>query len=198
MNKRQATAAAAILCLMIITALCADAPGVIVRQTNLAEMTADARTILWGQCVTAELRADEDLGREVYDFTFAVNRILKGGHCGLFTVTISKTLIDLGQVPAYAAGEEVVLFLHGESEPGFTSPVGLGQGTFRVQAGPGGERTAVNERNNRQLFSGMDLNAFIGRFPEGGLRTRVGQVLARQAGPIPLDLFLLMTETLMR
>ena len=198
MPKGQTTAAAAVFCLIIILTVSADAPGVIVRQTNLAEMTADAGTILWGRCVTAEIRTDADLGRDVYDFTFAVNRMLKGGQHALFTASISKTLVDLGQVPAYGAGEEVVLFLHGESDRGFTSPVGLGQGTFRVRIGPGGERTLVNERNNRQLFAGMDLHAFSGRFQEDGLRTRVAQVLTRQAGPIPLDVFLLMTETLLR
>jgi hypothetical protein len=43
------------------------------------------------------------------------------------------TLTRIAGVPRYAVGEEVVLFLRGESRRGFTSTIGLGQGTFRVR-----------------------------------------------------------------
>jgi hypothetical protein len=35
-------------------------------------------------------------------------------------------------LPRWAVGDQLVLFLHPESRRGFTSPVGLGQGAYRV------------------------------------------------------------------
>lgn len=48
------------------------------------------------------------------------------------------TLLRLPGLPRYRVGDEVVVFLHGESRRGFTSPVGLGQGLFRAEDGPKG------------------------------------------------------------
>ena len=48
------------------------------------------------------------------------------------------TLLRLPGLPRYRVGDEVVVFLHGESRRGFTSPVGLGQGFFRAEDGPKG------------------------------------------------------------
>ena len=42
------------------------------------------------------------------------------------------TVARVPGLPRYGVGEEVVLFLRGESGRGFTSPVGLGQGVYRV------------------------------------------------------------------
>jgi len=48
------------------------------------------------------------------------------------------TLLRLPGLPRYRVGDEVVVFLHGTSRRGFTSPVGLGQGLFRAESGPKG------------------------------------------------------------
>jgi hypothetical protein len=42
-------------------------------------------------------------------------------------------MLRLPGLPRPRAGEEVVLFLHRPSGRGFTSPVGLGQGFYRVE-----------------------------------------------------------------
>ena len=42
------------------------------------------------------------------------------------------TLLRVPGLPRYRAGDEVVLFLHHPSGRGFTSPVGLQQGLYRV------------------------------------------------------------------
>jgi hypothetical protein len=52
----------------------------------------------------------------------------------------------------------VLLFLHPESNLGYSSPVGFGQGVFMVSApGRSGQKTAVNEVGNRRLFKGMNM-----------------------------------------
>jgi hypothetical protein len=43
------------------------------------------------------------------------------------------TMLRIPGLPRYRTGDEVVLFLHRPSGRGFTSPVGLGQGLFRVE-----------------------------------------------------------------
>ena len=48
------------------------------------------------------------------------------------------TLLRMPGLPRYAVGDEIVVFLHGTSRKGFTSPVGLGQGLFRAEPGPKG------------------------------------------------------------
>jgi hypothetical protein len=45
------------------------------------------------------------------------------------------TLLRIAGLPRFAVGEEVVLFLYAPSRHGFTSPVGLAQGVFRVERG---------------------------------------------------------------
>jgi len=69
------------------------------------------------------------------------------------------TLARVPGIPQYSLGEEVVIFLRGESSRGFTSPVGLSQGVYRV------------DRAHGQPFVGFDspgrppeeLDAFLGR-----------------------------------
>jgi hypothetical protein len=42
------------------------------------------------------------------------------------------TYVEIAGLPRYQVGDEVVLFLRGNSAAGFTSPVGFEQGVFRV------------------------------------------------------------------
>ena len=61
--------------------------------------------------------------------------------------------------PRYVEGEEVVLFLYGDSRAGFTSPVGLGQGKFSVVRDKHGQRLALNEHGNRGLLERLSPRA---------------------------------------
>ena len=57
-------------------------------------------------------------------------------------------------LPRFTDGERVVLFLPKPSAQGFSSPVALGQGTFRVQ-GVSGDGIVTNESRNRTLFRNL-------------------------------------------
>jgi len=76
------------------------------------------------------------------------------------------SLLRLPGLPRYRVGDEVVLFLHGTSRRGFTSPVGLGQGLFRAEDGPKGRavRAAI------ATGAAEDLPDFIAR-----VRRRAGR-----------------------
>jgi hypothetical protein len=78
------------------------------------------------------------------------------------------TLLRLPGLPRYAVGEEVVVFLHGTSRKGFSSPVGLGQGLFRAEPGPKGRAvraaiaTGASEGGSKDVAS-EDLSDFLTR-----------------------------------
>ena len=60
-------------------------------------------------------------------------------------------LSRIAGMPRYVAGQEYLLFLNKESRLGFSSPIGLLQGAFRVQ-GRGTSRTVINGLRNANLL----------------------------------------------
>ncbi len=60
-------------------------------------------------------------------------------------------LSRIAGMPRYVAGQQYLLFLNRESRLGFSSPIGLLQGAFRVQ-GRGTSRTVVNGLRNANLL----------------------------------------------
>ena len=86
----------------------------------------------------------------------------------------------------FLAGQELVLFLYPESNLGLTSPVGGGQGTFRVSRDPSGRSFVLNIFGNQGLFEETPLS------PKR-LRERFGHELRQlraEPGPLSLERFL--------
>jgi len=69
-------------------------------------------------------------------------------------------------LPRYAVGDEIVVFLRGESRRGFTSPVGLAQGVYRVERRGG----HASVRDDGVTRGRRDLDAFLADV--GGLAGR--------------------------
>jgi len=61
---------------------------------------------------------------------------------------------SLPEVPKLSVGENYVLFTTAPGNSGLRSPVGLGQGSFRIYLGANKTEFAVNELNNLGLFDG--------------------------------------------
>jgi hypothetical protein len=106
----------------------------------------------------------DDAGLPATWITLHVAQTLKGAQRKQFTIKqygVAEPLPDgsvtrIAGLPRYAVGEEVVLFLHAESRRGFTSPVGLGQGCYRIN------RTALRPRVRREAGGGAtDLDEFL-------------------------------------
>jgi hypothetical protein len=115
--------------------------------------------------VTA-VRSDRDAsGLPATWITLDVARTLKGTASDTLTIKqygvlqplADGTIARIGGLPRYAVGEEVVLFLRGNSRLGFTSPVGLGQGVYRVRRVAG--RPMV--RNDSQGHGSRGLDEFL-------------------------------------
>ena len=136
---------------ILLFALCSYAHGAAVHEMNLDGLCRSAGTIFWGRCTGVETQ-DEAL---VY--TFAAHRMLKGGSADTVTLRMHKAASLYARAPRFAEGQEVLLFLYPESDLGYSSPVGFGQGVFRIAATGSGEKTAANELGNSRLFKGMNM-----------------------------------------
>ena len=130
-----------------------------VRSLNLEEMVQRADRIFSGRCVQVRVAEDPETHQKATFVTFTVDRTVKGGGRPKVTIKVlgeqgwpGKREVGLEGAPRYVEGEEVVLFLYGDSRSGFTSPVGLGQGKFSVIRDKNGERLALNEYGNRGLM----------------------------------------------
>jgi hypothetical protein len=117
----------------------ADA-SMMVKPMTLDEVTAEARHVVHA-VVTDVASGRDEHGVPATWTTFAVVDTMKGPHEPALTIKqygvaeplADGTILRLAGVPTYTVGEEVVLFLRGTSPSGFTSPVGLGQGAYRVK-----------------------------------------------------------------
>jgi hypothetical protein len=126
------------------------------RPLNLEQMTERAATIFAGRCTGVRAEHDRKLGLDVTVATFHVDRAIKGTTGRTVTVRmpwVGESAIPAG-VPSFARGDEVVLFLYGESASGMRAPVGLGQGRFRVVTDKQGRKMAINDFGNRNLMHG--------------------------------------------
>ena len=134
--------------------LCFSNPahGAVLQHCNLHKLWAQAETVFLGLCTKTD--ADES---GAIKYTFSVLRAFKGHPSSSLTVRMHKTASTLARVPTFRPGQEVILFLYPESTYGFTSPVGFGQGCFYVISGSDGRRMVLNEFNNKDLFSGMNI-----------------------------------------
>jgi hypothetical protein len=115
----------------------------------------------------AEVRSGRDEhGLPATWITLDVRRAFKGGPRRAFTMKQYGTAAPLPDgtvtrvsgLPKFVAGDEVVLFLRPDSGLGFTSPVGLGQGTYRVRQAGGRRRVRAAEPG----APSRDLDDFLG------------------------------------
>ena len=127
------------------------------RTLNLEQLTEAAETIFVGRCLEVRREPSAFLDHAVARVTFRVDRVLRGDLAETFTLKIldEKTL----DMPRFAEGEDVVLFLYGESALGLSSPVGLGQGRFTLTEDKHGRKLAINAYGNKNLFSALSGRA---------------------------------------
>ncbi len=182
---------------LLLAALASPALASKVRPMTLEEMTERAGRIFSGQCTGVRVVEQTGRGMPVTEVTFRVDRTLKGAPGGALTFRQpggqdnaggTERGVGILGLPRFRPGEEVILFLYGESASGLTSPVGLGQGKFTVVTDKAGLRWAVNDYGNRNLF--RETPGAPGERPEA----------AADRGPrgIPADDLLESVRTLLR
>jgi hypothetical protein len=181
---------------LVLAALASPAVASKVRPMTLEEMTERAGRIFSGHCTGVRVVEQPGRGMPVTKVTFRVDRTLKGRPGGILTIrqpggqgVAGERSAGILGLPRFRPGEEVILFLYGESASGLTSPVGLGQGKFTVYTDKDGLRRAVSEFGNRDLFretSGERRGAAAERGPRGipadALLERVRTLLHAEPG----------------
>lgn len=159
----------------MLAAITAPASAAMILKMNLAQLTDRADAIFRGEVLSAEpgkisigggtlptityrLRVDEAFKGQFEakenaspEVEITMLGTLKAvAHSGSHTRLSSS----LPEVPKLQVGESYVLFTTAPGKSGLRSPVGLGQGSFRIYAGANKTELAVNELNNLGLFDG--------------------------------------------
>lgn len=156
-------------------------------QQNLAELVDHAGTIVRGHVVNARVEPHPDFTHlHTVVVTVRVQETLKGeaGESFVFRQYIWD-IRDRYDAAGYRKGGELLLFLTRPSEVGLSSPVGLGQGRFRVVRGPGKEESAVNGVGNYGLF--RDLLPALRARGVPLSQEQVRWVGGHSAGPVGLE-----------
>lgn len=153
------------LAVVVAVAVAPARATMLVRRMALETIAAKAARIVHGRVI--EVAAGRDVsGVPATWITLDVDRPVKGARAGRLTIKQLGTadplpdgaIAAVAGLPRYRPGEEVVVFLRGESGRGFTSPVGMGQGVFRVRAVQG--RRAVRSDLGH---ADEDLERFLDR-----------------------------------
>lgn len=159
----------------MLAAITAPAGAAMILKMNLAQLTDRADAIFRGEVLSVEpgkiaigggtlptvtyrLRVDEAFKGEFEAKENASPEIEITMLGTLKSTTRSGNQTHLGsalpEVPKLRVGESYVLFTTAPGQSGLRSPVGLGQGSFRIYAGANKTELAVNELNNLGLFDG--------------------------------------------
>jgi len=145
-------------------AFAGSARGTMVARLPLDRIARDADRIVQGTVVAVQAARDE-AGLPATWITVDVARSLKGARSGRLTIKqygvatplADGTIARIAGLPQYAVGDEIVLFLQPNSRRGFTSPVGFGQGAFRVDRRHGRPSVRSDDGRGRK----RDLDEFL-------------------------------------
>ncbi len=182
------------IALFAMLASCLSSPlwATSVKTVNLLEMVEGADRVFRGHCLGVTT-TENVLGFPVAEYTFRVVEGIKGTKAGQ-TVVFRQVkpaerrvgrpgLPGIVGMPKFQKGQDLVLFLHADSEVGLTSPVGLAQGIFRLAENEKGELEVLNSLANRNL----GLNLSRAQALDSGLSDQETERL-KQPGPVPLRL----------
>ena len=171
---------------VVLLSLAASAQrGAVVLSRNLAELTAQAETIVVARVAFAEVKSHPQFHNlQTVVVTLRVDETLKG--IPQQALTFRQFIWDprdIADRAAYRRGDEVLLLLNKVNAYQLTSPAGLNQGRFEIRRDAAGKGYAVNGNGNQGLFDGMTPVATA-------LSARSRAVIAKAqtiAGPVALD-----------
>ena len=146
-----------LLTVWLALALTVPALATSVIPLNLAQLVDGSAVAFQGVCIDNRTGRDPQTGVLVTMTTFRVDDVLKGNVPATYTIkqiggddTEANIKFRVYGVPAFKAGQGYVVFLAGVSSAGFSSPVGLSQGSFEIVQGAQGPEVG-NGRDFREL-----------------------------------------------
>ncbi|MFN0119366.1 MAG: hypothetical protein ACKV2V_02575 [Blastocatellia bacterium] len=184
-----------ILCGLLLFAPLAQTASAISRHVPLEEMTTGAGRIVHGRVADSRPGTHPQYSHIAVTFvTLEVIDMIRGNAARQVTfMQFGAEAARSGgashnfHLPRYLTGEEVVLFLYPESQYGFTSPVGEGQGKFLVSHDARTGRPALmNDRGNRDLFTALRTEKMQTRLR---LSSAERSLVTQQGGALDLEHF---------
>ncbi len=160
---------------------------------NAEELVSLSERIFVGICVSVEeQQLDFSNGSPLTytEYTFEVLQSIKG--TGSETIVLRQVGLAKGPgsiigMPAYDIDKKYLLFLRGDSEYGLASPIGLGQGAFKILKPKDGPELAINAFNNRGLFHRMNSQTLS---KTAALPPEEKTILSQTHGPVDLENFI--------
>lgn len=127
------------LCLAISMFIALPATATSLLPLSLEQLSSRADLIFYGKVISNEVKKDTQSGQIATFTEFKVIDLIKGTagnthrikQIGGFDKN-SNTRLTIRGVPKFIVGEEYVVFLPKKSSLGFSSPLGLHQGSFPV------------------------------------------------------------------
>ncbi len=187
---RRATAALALILLA-----CPLSAQFMVQPVNLAYLSQRADVIVQGRITRV---VEEPLpgypNIPTVSVTVAVDQSLRG----VAAKTYTFREVRIGQRPrsgkrSYGVGQQYMLFLPSPSQYGLSSPIGMGQGRFRIARDSTGRTSVMNEHSNMGLFRDVATAAGVAGKQ---LTARQRRLTAVERGPVALDEFVSLVKSL--
>lgn len=126
---------------------------------NAQELATLADRVFVGVCISAEEKQMEfpshSSSLTYMEYTFRVEESIKDVSGDTVVLRQLGRASGVVGLPVYSSGEKYLLFLRQDSPYGLASPIGLGQGAFRVLEEAGKPARTVNAFNNQGLFKGL-------------------------------------------
>ncbi|HYG99339.1 MAG TPA: hypothetical protein VD837_09425 [Terriglobales bacterium] len=152
---------------LVFAALMLSAPrvlaqrGALVAPSDVAQLAAQARTILRGRVISAHVEPHPELSNlSTVVVTIKVDETLKGTPGATYTFRqYIWDIRDRMDGAGYRKGQEYLLLMNAPTKRGLTSPAGLEQGRFRILRDGEGRETAVNGYDNFGLFRNLETTA---------------------------------------
>lgn len=139
---------------LIINLLCLpSASATSLLPVTLDQLSTRAALIFYGEAIASQVKKDEQSGHIATFTEFKVIDLIKGDTGNTHTIKQigghlkdSNTALRIHGVPEFKTGYRYVVFLPEKSKLGFSSPIGLHQGSFSVTT-INGEQIVSNGRN---------------------------------------------------
>ena len=162
--------------MLLLLALVLNIPNTFatsVLRMSLQDIAGKASFIFYGRVVANEVRNDPDNNTVATYTTFRILENVKGMTGDTYTIKqlgghvpgSQQTVIAYG-IPQFKVNQEYVLFLPEKSRIGFSSPVGLGQGSYLVYREHGIAKVQVNREALRHRVAIPTTSITTPKLPE--------------------------------
>jgi len=145
-----------ITCLILNTLIASSGSATSLLPLTLEQLSTRANLIFYGRVIENTTSRDKQSGQIVTYTAFEVIELIKGDAADRHTIKQigghlkeTGTTLRIQGVPRYIVGDSYVIFLPEKSDLGFSSPLGLYQGSFTVST-IDGEQVVSNGRQLEQ------------------------------------------------